>query len=498
MKILPFCLFLFWAACRGAPIQPGAAQPGQKEDAWDTANNPSHLGDDFIYAVYALPTEGEAPPPIPGDYWPTYRDSINAKWDSEQPSPVEKYARAFGKDVTQVMDAVSYAQGVKSLDYRKACTSDEDCSDQNDGSACAASYDGADKRCVPRWWGICHGWAPYALSEPAAKHSVKRNGVTFYPGDLQALMSLLYTDIDSAMLATRCELGNHDHPVGSDPSGRTIESSCRDMNAGSWHVLVTNKMGLHHQGFVLDQSANYEVWNQPGWKFKINNLVNRRLKQISRYEAIKKIGGTSSATQVMPSTQLSADATQSGSYSATESGTLHLRLFGTREGDGDLYVKRGDGVSLNDFDCVSDGWTSTETCSLDVQAGEELSWLVVGSARQSTVALYAAYGDSDAYKLNPDATYFWEVEMEFTFISEASPSRTASETAHHATSKRYSYVLETDGYQRILGGEWVGDSRGDHPDFVWWPVKQGNSFVRGDTAMISYDEVKSLNDEASR
>jgi hypothetical protein len=41
---------------------------------------------------------GSAKAPIPGDYWATYRDSLNVKWDgSASPSAAEKYGRAFGR-----------------------------------------------------------------------------------------------------------------------------------------------------------------------------------------------------------------------------------------------------------------------------------------------------------------------------------------------------------------------------------------------------------------
>ncbi|DBA01841.1 TPA: hypothetical protein N0F65_002957, partial [Lagenidium giganteum] len=39
------------------------------------------------------------PSPWTSSYWPTYQDSINARWRRGQPSPAEKYARAYGLDV---------------------------------------------------------------------------------------------------------------------------------------------------------------------------------------------------------------------------------------------------------------------------------------------------------------------------------------------------------------------------------------------------------------
>jgi hypothetical protein len=103
---------------------------------------------------------------------------------------------------------------VKSASSRKACTTTADCADLMDGSECAEAYDGSVKRCIPTWWGICHGWAPYALSEPAAKAPVTRQApdgtqITFYPGDLEGLMSMLYTSVPTKFISQRC---NKDEP----------------------------------------------------------------------------------------------------------------------------------------------------------------------------------------------------------------------------------------------------------------------------------------------
>jgi hypothetical protein len=40
-------------------------------------------------------------------------------------------------------------------------------------------------------------------------------------------------------------------------------SSCRDTNAGSFHITLGNRIGLQKQGFVADIDPGYQVWNQP-------------------------------------------------------------------------------------------------------------------------------------------------------------------------------------------------------------------------------------------
>src|SRR5215470_18228355 len=92
-------------------LDPEDQDPGAvdgKAEAWNAANNPAYVDSSFLYLVSQLPTSGAGPTPIPGSYWPVYQDNINVKWEGSM-SPAEKYARAFGKDVNTVLEAVSYA-----------------------------------------------------------------------------------------------------------------------------------------------------------------------------------------------------------------------------------------------------------------------------------------------------------------------------------------------------------------------------------------------------
>jgi hypothetical protein len=462
-----------------------------KAEAWDSANNPAYVDTGFLYAVTQLPLSGAGPTPIPGSYWPVYQDNINVKWEGTM-SPAEKYARAFGKDVNTILEAVSQANGVKGHTERKTCSSNGDCTDQNDGSECAASYDGTEKRCIPTWWGICHGWSPYALSEPQAKQAVTRNGVTFEPGDIEALMSLAYTNISSKFLSSRCNRETDgDYATTTDNSGRINESECRDMNAGSWHILVTNRMGLQHKGFVLDQTTNAQVWNQPGWKFQVTNGQDGALKEVTKEQAMGILGAGTSRTELFPSTALTAGQTKTGVWTATAATTVKFRTSGT--GDADLYIKKGAAPTTSSSDCESAGSTADEACSMDVKAGDKVYWLVLGYSATSNPTLGVELPGSGPYVYNSSAARFFYVEMDFTFVVESEPGDSAHNAADFATTKHYQYVLEADQNGKILGGEWAAGSKADHPDFAWWPVGAPG----GEVAGISYSDLKALNDEAA-
>jgi hypothetical protein len=58
-------------------------------------------------------------------------------------------------------------------------------------------------------------------------------------------------------------------------------------------------------------------------------------------------------------------------------------------------------------------------------------------------------------------------------------------------SNFYEYILELDQEENIIGGEWVGNSRADHPDFIYVPIGPPND----DTSIfgsIQYSEVKKM------
>ncbi|KAJ0389149.1 hypothetical protein ATCC90586_011024 [Pythium insidiosum] len=107
----------------------------------------------------------------PGGYWPVYADSINYRWKSNEASPAEKYAKAFGKDVKQFQDVVSKTNGIDAWSRNKKCSSNVDCESLKDGSVCARRTGQSSGYCIPTWFGICHAWAPAAILEPEPRGS---------------------------------------------------------------------------------------------------------------------------------------------------------------------------------------------------------------------------------------------------------------------------------------------------------------------------------------
>ena len=465
-----------------------------KDEAWDSMNNPAFVDNSFAYSALDLPTQGEAAnTPWAGDYWATANDSINYRWDGDELSPAEKAEKAFGisgfpKWVTDHVGV--YGHGTK------ACATDSDCSDLNDGSSCRAprgvSITAANKagRCTPGWWGICHGWSPAALSVPAPVNPVTKNGVTFYPGDIHALASFAFqANLPVKFLSQRCnKVGDK---VGMDGNGRPRDAECRDMNPGSVYVVIANMLGIRKIGLVEDRTWDAQVWNQPVRRFKVTNAVGGKLKEITKAEAVSMLGLDLTFTEAQSTVTLRKNETKSGTYRAAAAGRVVIRTAGS--GDADLYVKKGAAASASAFDCKSDGGTAVESCTLDVVSGDVVNWTILGYSDTSTASLSIGAGQANpVYSYNTSAARFFHVEMDLDYISEASPARQASNADASTRSDHLSFILEADAAAKILGGEWMGQSQTHHPDFMWWPT--GNP--TGSQGGLTFDMVNELAQQA--
>lgn len=120
---------------------------------------------------------------------------------------------------------------------------------------------------VENWMGICHGWAPAAISDPRPAAAVAvpsldgKWQVPLAPAEIKGLVSFSWATnrYSSLMLGGRC---NKKDPQ-RDANGRLIDPECFDLNPATWHIAIVNKVGLKKESFVMDATYDYEVWNQP-------------------------------------------------------------------------------------------------------------------------------------------------------------------------------------------------------------------------------------------
>jgi hypothetical protein len=85
--------------------------------------------------------------------------------------------------------------------------------------------------------------------------------VNFDPDDIKALETLLWAAgrYPLRFAGGRCDVANPE----TDENGRIISRDCFDTNPGTFHLALTNQIGLAKRGLIMDASHDYEVWNQP-------------------------------------------------------------------------------------------------------------------------------------------------------------------------------------------------------------------------------------------
>ena len=330
--------------------------------------------------------------------------------------------------------------------------------------------------------------------EPMAIHPVEKNGVTFYPGDLNALMSVLYTQVRTDFISRRCNRSARADEIEYDEDGRAIQSECRDMNPGSLYVIAANLLGIQHKGFVVDRTWDSQVWNQPVRGYEITKLEEVDAEKAQELVSGKKLD------KLVDDKEIEKKQKMAGSFEASKDGKISLVLTGS--GDADLYVRVGEAPTYKEYDCRPYHATSNETCKVDVKKGDKVFWMVAGYAKKSTVSLTKAEGklSEKTYAYNDHAERFFNVTMQLKWITEASPQKRISNPEyfvdHHTRTDTYTFVLECDKDGNIIGGEYTGRSKKFHTDFLWIPKSQPRDLYVGEFK-IEYEKVKELNDRAA-
>ncbi|KAF1787781.1 hypothetical protein PC129_g4985 [Phytophthora cactorum] len=247
----------------------------------DIARLEAYFGTKMEMTLKDLPTQGvHTPSPWAGPYWPTYQDSINVVWSEGEASPAEKYAKAFGLDVTDFMDKVSKDNGVDSQSKRRQCQTDEGCESLNNASKCAIRAGKTSGYCIPTWFGICHAWAPAAILEAEPTCPVTHNGVTFQPIDIKGLISDVYDGAGVATVFTGARYNGGDD--AADEYGRHTNAAYRDLNPAYFHIASANILGKLNATFVADVDAAAEVWNQPVRGFKVFEQTAMSLEEAAQ------------------------------------------------------------------------------------------------------------------------------------------------------------------------------------------------------------------------
>lgn len=225
-------------------------------EQWNPQNAPINMGPDYVTNFDSLPLSAALPrSPWSDYYWPSVEGGISNRWLGGGPvfrprffalkrmpldriarmSPAEKYDAFVG----------NYNYEIKSQERARTRFANQS------------------------WEGICHGWAPASMifHEPRPVTLVGANGIEipFGSSDIKALLSFYVGQVAESptkFLGERC---NYD--LNATPGASGIPA-CRDTNAGAFHIVLTNYLGLKHKGFVIDRDRSIQVWNQPVWRYQ--------------------------------------------------------------------------------------------------------------------------------------------------------------------------------------------------------------------------------------
>ena len=506
-----------------ADMQPTQNKGGDaaKADQWTAQDAPNLFSHDLEYHLDALPKQGEAVTiPWAGNYWPVYKDSINHRWAGEDTmSPAEKFGKAFA--VEGVEDAVSKHYGIERHDSRTRCTKNDECDDKI-GEVCSIRHGQEEGRCIPTWWGICHAWAPVSILEAEPTRPVTRNGVTFEVNDIKALLTLGYDRVQTRFVSLRCDADEQADAIEYDGYGRPTgdDINCKDTNPGTYHVLLANYLGIRGESFVEDRTFDDEVWNQPLRAFRVNVM-----EEVSPLDANLLVGakaqgeaaGITTEThvlekdtflhlppiEVVPGNWVTVDikGIERPEEETDETDDPPSETESVGPGDADLFVRLGAKPTKTEYDCRPYQGTSDEHCEMTIPEGTTQMHVALYAFHAShveiTITRNGLAGISEKYIFNDEATKLYHVLSEVDYIAESEAHEDGYLGEHidrYTRTDRYEYILEVDKDGKVFGGEWVGDSKRAHPDFLWLPTARAPVPIAG--GAISWSFIKSLLDES--
>ncbi len=271
-----FALIIIFFAVKAARASGFEAYEGSQKSAWDSANHPAILVKNPETHFPALPLSAtlENERTLWSDsYWPRNEGGIAKRWQDisgaiKYKVLTEKQARALTADqISKLSPAEKF--DLMQDDYDFSFTSKV--KRQNPGNR-------------PDWEGICHGWTQASVHHdqfPAMTFTNKSGKeIRFASSDVAALISYYYARVGGGrvrFLGRRCR----------ENAGNT-SSKCSDMNAGAFHVVLTNRL-REKKSFIMDLDPFKHVWNFPVLGYQTRVLEEHAPQSGSASGTVKEI-----------------------------------------------------------------------------------------------------------------------------------------------------------------------------------------------------------------
>lgn len=222
------------------------------QQEWEGVSSPLIMGQNLETRFILLPMKAQINRPHKywsGDYWPLNKGLINYRWNStslkNMPAPDKQQVKTWSQEELKQLSPAEKFDLLNGRYWYPLRDEVESYSNYN----------------AKRWEGICHGWAPASMNhnEPFSKVLKNPDGILipFGSSDIKALLSYFYAYPyqvpDTHQMGRRCEAGMIN-----------VSEDCRqDLNAGAFHIVMSNRIGIDNTGLIADMDRYKEIWNQP-------------------------------------------------------------------------------------------------------------------------------------------------------------------------------------------------------------------------------------------
>ena len=229
---------------------------------WERSSRPEIMLTDYQKKFIKLPLKGSAREEKhywSSDYWALNKGGINFRWNSPVPQGFNLISPGKAEAQSMSETELGWLSPAEKFDLLK-------------GDYKYSLKKEVLKRASPTrkdWEGICHGWAAAALnhSEPRPRVLANPDGlmIPFGSSDIKALLSYFYA--------------YHYSPSSTHQTGRRCNGTqyCQDdLNAGAFHLILSNRLGLKRESFILDIENGREVWNQVAYTYQ-SKVIKKNL-----------------------------------------------------------------------------------------------------------------------------------------------------------------------------------------------------------------------------
>lgn len=245
---------------------------------WTPDSDPFTVNQNYSAFLELLPKEALLPDselPWSGPYWADKKGSIAFRWQSGE-KPWE-YTTLSPESVKKLSsDEIARLSPAEKFDILRG---------NYDFPLLAEIRSFANKK-ARLWYGICTGWSQAALHYEQPKPISLKNPdgiwVPFGSGDIKALASYYYAfpgedDRVTARIGTRCDKGD-------------AKRVClRDVNAGAFHIMLANRLGLEKKGLFADMAHGKQVWQHPIYGYESRFLGERAPRDDASPLAVREV-----------------------------------------------------------------------------------------------------------------------------------------------------------------------------------------------------------------